>query len=82
MPKDRDMQRDATGNLETVQAFDAADEILVPGEENIVETDEEDINTEYLEAASVCEAIMTVDEENNEEIEDTELMQRLANLRN
>ena len=51
----RDMQKDATGKLETAQVFDVADE---------------------------CEAIMTVDEEFNEEIEDAELMQRLANLRN
>ena len=76
------MQKDATGKLETDQAFDTADKFPVPGAENIVVTDEEDINTENLEAASVCEAIMTVDEENNEEIEDAELMQRLAHLRN
>ena len=76
------MQKNATGKPETAQAFDAADEFSVTGAENIVVTGEEDIDTEYLEAAGVCEAIMTVDEENNEEIEDAELMQRLAHLRN
>ena len=46
-----DMQKDATGKLETAQAFDASDEFPVPGAQNIVVTGEEDINTEYLDAA-------------------------------
>ena len=37
---------------------------------------------QVFDVADECEAIMTVDEEFNEEIEDAELMQRLANLRN
>ena len=47
------MQKNAIGKPETAQAFDAADEFSVTGAENIVVTGEEDIDTEYLEAAGV-----------------------------
>ena len=50
----REILATQTPSVLTVLTKDAADEFSVPGAENIIVTGEEDTNTEYIEAASVC----------------------------